>query len=111
MYANFDPTWAAKQHKAKGLLGYKFDGEEQFTENTTGFSVPVNTKMGGDDTRITFDITMWIKYALAEAKEDGTESATAWIGKTSCYFTDYINLSEQPLYPVVAPAIIEGMMR
>lgn len=101
MYVNFDQGWVEKAHPGAALTGYLFDGDPTPTDAPEGFSVLCNTELVDDQRRIRFENT----FRLFWTGEDG-KAHKDWFGKTSVYFDDYLNVSEEPRYSVVAPLVI-----
>ena len=104
-YVNFDSTWVNKampkvpgDSTLKSLTGYRIDGESGFTETPNGFSVPCTVERVEDQVRIRFDNTFWVRW---NGGHGDTDYHNEWFGKTSVYFDDYLNLSEEPLCPFI----------
>lgn len=115
-YVNFDSEWVLRSHPAAQiqaspeakLIGYRFDDAIDYTEKPDGFSVPCIVEEVGGQKRIRFENTFRVRFNGGFNAEDTHDE---WFGKQSCYFADYLSVSDSPLYPVVEPNIPEMQMR
>lgn len=102
MFANFSIEQLKKMHPANDnvtLVGYRFDDEPEITIKPEGFSVPVTVEAAQGADRVHFENTLWVHW------QTGLEDRKDWFGKQSCYFADYLSVTDKALYDVIEPMI------
>lgn len=104
-YVNFDSAWVDRAHPnrpgdsfTRSLIGYRVDDATEYTPTPDGFSVQCIVEEVGGQKRIHFDNTFWVRW---HGGHDDTDTHNEWFGKQSCYFADYLSVSDAPLYPIV----------